>query len=305
MFNDLDLFFLVAEKGSFLKASKYSKYSHVTLQRRITALENQLGEKLFIRSATGLVKTDFANSLIADIKYNYDSLKMYFKRFELAKADSYSIYDKPIKLFFSSGMAYFFIETIYPLLIKKHKFKIEITTYTNKFMEFGIDQLKSLIQEYDVVFIEGDYEPIIADTRWLEIFRRQGVFRFYASEGYIEKYGEVDDLSKHNCLYLNLGFKDYIELYRSGSSKKEVIRVRGDFSSDTIEHILKLTLDSHGVGLLPDFYVNSALKSPLKHVKKEFHGREHQLNCFKNSLAKSEKIDSFVQELKEVVKGIN
>ncbi|WP_119343185.1 LysR family transcriptional regulator [Facilibium subflavum] len=311
-FDDLAFFYIVAEKGSFLRASEYTNVSHVTLQRRISALEQSLGKKLFIRSTTGLNKTAFANELITNTKNYYDELTQYFKKFEVIEESITE--NKPIKLFLSSGMSYFFLDAIYPKLIDKMDLKIEITTYTSKFMELNIDQMRSMINEYDCIFIEGDYQHIITDTRWSVVSQKSGVFQFFASQAYLEKHGEINslsDLKKHNSLYLNTGFKEYLEVFEksplakeSAQDKKQIIQVQGNFSSDIIEHLLDLISRDYGVGMLPDFYINSALKKPLKQVLPRYYGKMHQVFCLKNTLSNNPQINRFVKIFKEAIAEI-
>ena len=303
-YDDLALFFIVAEKGSFLEASNHTQQSHVTLQRRITTLENILNKKLFIRSTTGVTKTAFANELISKTKIPYNNLNHYFD--ELMHSEENN--EQVIKVFMSSGMASFFMDAIYDKLIKNEKINIEITTYTSKLIELNIDQIKPLLNNYDCIFIEGEYQHLISDLRWSVISWREGYFQFFATKNYLKSKPLIktpNDLKQHNCLYLNHTSKNYLELINKKNSKKLHTQIRGDFSSDIIEHVLDLTTRDYGVGLLPNFYITNNLKKPLIPVLKDYYSSTHQMVCLKNSFSNNPRVDLFAAMLKQVIQGLH
>lgn len=63
--DDLRLFLSVARLGGLSAASRSTRVSAATLGRRITALEQAIGEKLFIRSGTGYRLTATGEGLLA------------------------------------------------------------------------------------------------------------------------------------------------------------------------------------------------------------------------------------------------
>lgn len=62
--NDLILFAHIVEAGSFSRASDHTGFPKSTLSRRLTDLENQLGERLMQRSTRRLVLTDFGERIL-------------------------------------------------------------------------------------------------------------------------------------------------------------------------------------------------------------------------------------------------
>src|SRR5690606_26947216 len=62
--NDLILFAHVIDAGSFSRAADRTGLPKSTLSRRITQLENQLGERLLTRSTRKLTITDFGESIL-------------------------------------------------------------------------------------------------------------------------------------------------------------------------------------------------------------------------------------------------
>lgn len=63
--NDLILFAHVIDAGSFSRAAERAGLPKSTLSRRITQLENQLGERLLTRSTRKLTITDFGERILA------------------------------------------------------------------------------------------------------------------------------------------------------------------------------------------------------------------------------------------------
>jgi DNA-binding transcriptional LysR family regulator len=62
--NDLILFAHIVEAGSFSRASEQTGFPKSTLSRRLTDLENELGEKLMQRSTRRLILTDFGEGIL-------------------------------------------------------------------------------------------------------------------------------------------------------------------------------------------------------------------------------------------------
>lgn len=62
--NDLILFAHIVDAGSFSRASEQTGLPKSTLSRRLTDLENQLGERLLQRSTRRLVITEFGESIL-------------------------------------------------------------------------------------------------------------------------------------------------------------------------------------------------------------------------------------------------
>ncbi|MGB5724166.1 MAG: LysR family transcriptional regulator [Parasphingorhabdus sp.] len=62
--NDLRYFLAVARSGSTLAAAKHLRVSQSTISRRVTALEDEIGVKLFIRKASGYSLTPRGKSVL-------------------------------------------------------------------------------------------------------------------------------------------------------------------------------------------------------------------------------------------------
>src|SRR5690606_40917642 len=62
--NDLILFAHIVEAGSFTGAAEHTGLPKSTLSRRLTDLENELGERLLQRSTRRLVLTEFGERIL-------------------------------------------------------------------------------------------------------------------------------------------------------------------------------------------------------------------------------------------------
>lgn len=62
--NDLLIFARVAEAGSFSRAAERLGLPKSTVSRRITLFENQLGERLMLRTTRRLALTEFGEHLL-------------------------------------------------------------------------------------------------------------------------------------------------------------------------------------------------------------------------------------------------
>lgn len=65
---DLRIFLVCADSGSFRKAAETMGVTNTTVMRALDRLENQLGFKLFIRHQAGLQLTDEARAIIDDVR---------------------------------------------------------------------------------------------------------------------------------------------------------------------------------------------------------------------------------------------
>jgi DNA-binding transcriptional LysR family regulator len=77
--DDIRLFLLIAEQGSFRRAAEKVEPGHATLSRRVESLEKALTVKLFNRSSTGLRLTSAGEEMLAaatSMRAELDSVKV-------------------------------------------------------------------------------------------------------------------------------------------------------------------------------------------------------------------------------------
>jgi len=73
--NDLLLFNHVAREGSFTRAAERLRMPKSTVSRRLAALEQQLGERLLLRTTRKLTLTDFGHGVLEHARQVADSLE--------------------------------------------------------------------------------------------------------------------------------------------------------------------------------------------------------------------------------------
>jgi DNA-binding transcriptional LysR family regulator len=72
--DDLRFVLALSNAGTLARAARALKVDHTTVGRRIEALEENLGVKLFTRTATGYVRTAEADALLPDMKRVEDAV---------------------------------------------------------------------------------------------------------------------------------------------------------------------------------------------------------------------------------------
>jgi DNA-binding transcriptional LysR family regulator len=73
--NDLLLFARVAELGSFSRAAERLGVPKSTVSRRVSALENQLGERLLVRSTRKLAVTEFGEAVLVHARHHSEDVE--------------------------------------------------------------------------------------------------------------------------------------------------------------------------------------------------------------------------------------
>jgi len=306
-FDDVAIFTIAAEKGSFLEASKVLDVSHVTVSRSIQKLEDKLNRKLLIRTNSGVKPTSYGLELLEQLKPNISNLN---EILTLANSDSFKLENenKTIKLLMSSGMSFFFIEAIYDEL--KNKFNdlsIEISTYTSDYMSNNVNSIRNYLDQFDLIFIEDYYQYLINDDNWKFVNSRSGYLRFFASEKYINKNGKpqtLEDLSTQNSIYYNLSNKQYLDVF---DSQGKVIKVNSssNFSSDTFEHIYLMVLKGYGIGLLPDFFINNSLPEheKVKHVLEDYKSSSCEQVLLKSIHSNNKCLKQVADQIKQILQS--
>ena len=90
----VEAYCLVADAGSFRKASGDNNWSTETLRRRVVKLEEALGKKLFRRTQSGIVLTSFGNAILEHArraKFSIDQIKLDVGSAELVRPRKFNI----------------------------------------------------------------------------------------------------------------------------------------------------------------------------------------------------------------------
>jgi len=238
-------FIAVVETDSFTAAAHHLGTSVAQVSRRVGALENRLGAKLFYRTTRKVSVTEAGETYYRHCLPAIESL-------EEAERAILDLQLKPMgNLRMTAPVAYGEM-AIMPL----------VTAYMKTYTEVKVDVLLSntkvdLIEDgYDLAIRLGqlDNSSLIAKkltTRTLHVC---------ASPEYLSKYGQpftLSELKDHNCL---LGTLDYWRF--AENSQERTMKVHGNFRCNSGPALLNAVLNGLGLVQLPAYYVEA-------HIQKE------------------------------------
>lgn len=186
--DDLKYFLAMAEEGSLSAAARKLKVSQPTLSRRLTALEEDVGSDLFVRSRTGLEMTAIGEQLINHARHMRD--------------DVYSI-ERLVTGHDSSLQGSVMISCIEILgadwLVQQTRpFREQFPGIT---VEFKIENTTSDLLRREADIAIRMFRPVQNDL----IAKRCGTmtYGYYASRAYLEQHGtptSFDDITTHEFI---------------------------------------------------------------------------------------------------------
>lgn len=232
--NDVKYFLAVARHGSTISAAKALSTSQSTVQRRLSALEEQIGHKLVTRTASGYRLTDFAQEL-----------QVYAERVEASVEDlQRQVTDAGhnpggvIRVTCPEPI----VQRIRPLIERFH------AGHPGLRVEFVMsDRYLDLAKgEADVAFRSGDTDDELVGRKIAD-----SVWAVYASRGYIEAHGKpdrIEDLARHPLVGLDATMSNH----RVAKWLKEVAPgATIAASNNSILGLLYAVKSGVGVGPLP------------------------------------------------------
>jgi DNA-binding transcriptional LysR family regulator len=193
--NDLRYFLAVARHGSTIAAGKALRISQTTVQRRLTDLETQIGQKLVTRSASGYRLTAFG-----------DEMRPYAEQVEAAVTvlarrigDAERAHSGIIRVTCPEPI----VQRMMPLIERFHarypKFHVEFVM-SDRFLDLGKG-------EADVAFRAGDTDDELVGRKIAD-----SIWAVYASRDYVQRSGKpesVEDLLRHPLVSLDGSFDNH------------------------------------------------------------------------------------------------
>jgi len=184
--DDLRIFGIVARAGSFRKASEVSGILVPTLSRRIDALENNLGLKLFDRTPRGLLLTEPGRRIFADV----ESIEMIMQgpawRGNMQEEET----RREVKVMMSEGLAdRWFVPNFLNLFLEREP---GTTIRLGTSPETG----DTAIPPFDLQIQYGPATQGNLNTVRVGTFHMM----YFASQSYLDRYGvplSQDDLTRH------------------------------------------------------------------------------------------------------------
>ena len=234
--NDLKCFLAVARHGSTIAAGKALGTSQSTVQRRLAALEQELGRKLVAREASGYRLTDEGKRLLPHAE-RMEAAALDFERQVAGAAHDTAgtirvTCPEPIVIRMTqSGL----IERFHA---RHPHLRVEFIT-SDRYLDLSKG-------EVDIAFRSGDTDDEligrkIADSLWA----------VYASRDYVERHGKpdrVEDLSQHPLI----GFDETLAGHRAAKWLKEIAPdARMPVRNNSVLGLVSAVKSGAGIGPLP------------------------------------------------------
>jgi len=246
--NSLKLFVEVMQQRNFTDIAKLHNIAPSSVSRSITALEKELGVRLFQRSTRKLQATE------AGLAY-FNRVKTIIDELDSAQQQAADLTEMPSGTLRITAATVFGGIKIVPLLAE----------LTNKYPSLTIDlnltdSYIDLIDEHiDIAVRLGTLQ----DSNYIAKRLAKMAFYITASPDYLEKFGTPkipDDITQHKSLVFPIAGFNLNWLFKN--AQKEIIEIKTN-RSVTISNsnaVRQCTLLSMGLSLLPDWLVEDDIK---------------------------------------------
>jgi len=242
------LFVKVIEYGSFSEASKRAGVPVSTISRRITLLESRLGVRLIERSTRKLRLTELG-------RVYFDHCRRALEEFELASS---ALKDKQEEV---SGL----LRVSIPPSLERCFFVPLVASFLARYPNARVriwvtEQKLDLISDHvDIALRVGDTQNENVIARPLLSYRHILV----ATPGYLESMAcpcHPSDLKGHRLICFTYWFDDTTWTFRK-DAVSERYKVEEAFSMNDFAGIQAAVESGFGIGELPSFMCNGAIKS--------------------------------------------
>lgn len=241
----LRIFHAVADAGSLTHAGDTLHLSQSAVSRQIRALEESLSTTLFHRHARGLILTEQGELL-------FEATRAMAKRLDAAAArirDSEEEVYGELRVTTATGFGTLWLA---PRLSKLY----------NKYPDLTIDLM---LEErvLDLPMREADVAIRMKEPSQADLIRKRLMnirMRLFATQAYLDEHGEpkdIDDLGKHRLICQNPNSAQV----SAGASLVHELTEHSNQSKLFVNNyfgVLQAVLNDLGVGVLPDYLVDSA-----------------------------------------------
>lgn len=239
--NDLILFALIVDCGSFSKAAETAGITSSVVSKRIGRLEKSLGARLLYRTTRSLTLTENGQSLYRQAKEisakTQEALNVISEHSdELTGIIRMSVPTISGELLLSESVAEFC--ALHPNL--KVEMRLE-----NRFADLVNEGIDLAIRTGTLPDSSLIARPIL-DSRWVIV----------CSPSYLQQYSEpqsAGDLLEHNCLtytYQESGTDNWL-MKRPGSNEIYEMQVKGNLSANNARAIRKAVIGGYGIAMVP------------------------------------------------------
>ena len=240
----LDEFVAVAECGQFAAAGKRLGLSTSQVSRQVARLEERLQTRLFYRSTRRVALTEAGQTFLLHCRRLQDA------REEALRAVGDLAGEPKGLLRMTCAVAYgerFIVPLVNQFMSRHSQLRVDI--------ELDNRPLDLLQEGLDLAIRLGRLQ----DSRLVATRLAPRVMYLCAAPTYLQRAGQpanLSALSEHNCL---IGSSDQWLFQQEG--REQALRVQGNWRCNSGQAVLDAAL--HGVGLcqLPDYYVQTHLRS--------------------------------------------
>lgn len=245
----MEAFVRVADSRSFSEAARRLGLSKSVISRQVSALEAQLGARLFHRTTRSLSLTEIGQAY-------YERCARILAEIEEANLSVSSLQAEPRgKLRVNAPMSFgvLHLAPLLPGFLVRYP-QIDIDMVMN-------DRFVSLVDEgFDVAVRIGKLEDSSLIARYLAPARRV----VCASPAYLERHGTPltpDDLAGHCCLtYSNPTTHDEWS-FQTGDGQRSTVEVHGRLRVNNGDTLREAALAGVGIATLPSFIVGRDLQA--------------------------------------------
>ena len=239
--NDLLLFARVADSGSFSRAAEHLRLPKSTVSRRVASLENELGERLLLRTTRKLTVTDFGRAVLEHARHVVEDVAAASALAQHRQAEP----SGRLRVTMPSDLANVVLApTLARFALAHPAIRLEVDL-SSRFVDL-------IGENFDVAIRIGE----LADDASLAA-RRIAVFSagLYAAPSYLARRGaptEPEALLEHDllCVLSRNGDAMPWELHR-GDERWQAIPV-GRASANSPELLMRMALDGAGVAVVND-----------------------------------------------------
>ncbi len=244
----LRIFHTAAEAGSFTHAAERLGMSQSAVSRQISALEQSLGLKLFIRHARGLVLTEVGEQLFGTAhRMNWE-----LQSVENQITESQDVPAGPLKVTTTVGFGSTWLSS---------RIRDFTALYPTVQLEIKLDD-----DDLDLSMREADVAIRLHPPRQSEMIQRKLFtvhFHIYASKSYIEEQGvprDAADLDNHRIITFGSPFPSHLVdiNYLEKIGRADQRPRQANLKVNAIFGMIQAARTGVGIAMLPDYAVEGA-----------------------------------------------
>ncbi|MCK9989469.1 MAG: hypothetical protein RugAbin2_00483 [Rugosibacter sp.] len=259
--NDLLIFARVAEAGSFSLAAQRIGLPKSTVSRRISLLENQLGERLMLRTTRRLTLTEFGQQLLEHARQVVAEVEAVGALSEFRQARP----SGRLRVSMPSDFATMLLADMLAAFIARHP-------AVSLELDLSPRRVDLLGENFDLAIRMGD----LPDDALLAA-RRIAVFQggLYAAPAYLAGRGDPrspNELFQHDALRLLGGNGEAVGWVLLSGNQRWAEVPQGRAAANSPEILIGLACAGAGIAAVPDYFAASSVRNGrLRRVLPDWH----------------------------------